>query len=140
MHAWRRFPFLDPKLPAELLPAARRHFKATIARAEGRIGTGFIGTPALLPALVKIGEPELAAAVFLQEDFNFKTSQELIDAGWDLNKNEFAKETGTDFGIASFPFNPLDFPSRKQPGAGFKDPNTGSKLCQIASASVESAS
>ncbi len=29
---------------------------------------GFIGTPALLPALVKIGEPELAAAVFLQEE------------------------------------------------------------------------
>lgn len=55
-------------IPAHLLPAARRHFKATIARAEGRIGTGFIGTPALLPALVKIGEPELAAAVFLQEE------------------------------------------------------------------------
>ena len=34
----------------------------------GRIGTGFIGTPALLPALIKIGEPELAAAVFLQEE------------------------------------------------------------------------
>ena len=44
------------------------YFKATIARADGRIGTGFIGTPALLPALVKIGEPELAAAVFLQEE------------------------------------------------------------------------
>ena len=44
------------------------YFKAAIARADGRIGTGFIGTPALLPALVKIGEPELAAAVFLQED------------------------------------------------------------------------
>ncbi|MDZ7854638.1 alpha-L-rhamnosidase [Sphaerotilus sp.] len=55
-------------IPPALLPAARRHFKATIARAEGRIGTGFIGTPALLPALVKLGEPELAAAVFLQEE------------------------------------------------------------------------
>ena len=55
-------------IPAHQLPAARRYFKATIARAEGRIGTGFIGTPALLPALVKIGEPELAAAVFLQEE------------------------------------------------------------------------
>ena len=32
------------------------------------IGTGFIGTPALLPALIKIGEPDLAAAVFLQEE------------------------------------------------------------------------
>ena len=49
-------------------PAAKSYFKATIARADGRIGTGFIGTPALLPALVKIGEPELAAAVFLQEE------------------------------------------------------------------------
>ncbi|HTN61246.1 MAG TPA: family 78 glycoside hydrolase catalytic domain, partial [Devosia sp.] len=55
-------------IPAEHLAAAKRYFKATIARAEGRIGTGFIGTPALLPALLKIGEPELAASVFLQEE------------------------------------------------------------------------
>ncbi len=55
-------------VPTELLPAARGYFKATIARSEGRIGTGFIGTPALLPALVKIGEPALAAALFLQEE------------------------------------------------------------------------
>lgn len=55
-------------VPPDLLPAAQRYFKATIARAEGRIGTGFIGTPALLPALLKIGEPELAASVFLQEE------------------------------------------------------------------------
>ena len=55
-------------IPLEQLPAASSFFKATIARADGRIGTGFIGTPALLPALLKIGEPELAAAVFLQEE------------------------------------------------------------------------
>ena len=55
-------------IPAEQLPAAKRYFKATIARAGGRIGTGFIGTPALLPALVKVGEVELAAAMFLQEE------------------------------------------------------------------------
>jgi alpha-L-rhamnosidase len=54
-------------VPPELLPATSSFFKAAIARSDGRIGTGFIGTPALLPALVKIGEPELAAAVFLQE-------------------------------------------------------------------------
>ena len=59
---------LHDLIPAHQLPAASRYFKATIARAEGRIGTGFIGTPALLPALVKIGEPALAAAVFLQEE------------------------------------------------------------------------
>ena len=55
-------------IPDEHIEAARGYFRATIARAHGRIGTGFIGTPALLPALVKIGEPGLAASVFLQED------------------------------------------------------------------------
>jgi len=60
--------FLHDLIPPEHVEAAKGYFKATIARAHGRIGTGFIGTPALLPALVKIGEPDLAAAVFLQED------------------------------------------------------------------------
>ncbi|MDR3471495.1 MAG: family 78 glycoside hydrolase catalytic domain [Devosia sp.] len=60
--------FMHDLIPAEHIEAAKGYFKATIARAHGRIGTGFIGTPALLPALVKIGEPELAAAVFLQEE------------------------------------------------------------------------
>jgi alpha-L-rhamnosidase len=59
---------LHDLIPEALLPATRRHFKATIERHGGCIGTGFIGTPALLPALVKIGEPALAAAVFLQEE------------------------------------------------------------------------
>jgi alpha-L-rhamnosidase len=60
--------FLWDLIPAEHIDAAKGYFKATIARARGRIGTGFIGTPALLPALVKIGEPDLAAALFLQEE------------------------------------------------------------------------
>ena len=60
--------FLHDMIPDEHVEAAKGFFKATIARARGRIGTGFIGTPALLPALVKIGEPELAAALFLQEE------------------------------------------------------------------------
>jgi alpha-L-rhamnosidase len=59
--------FLWDLIPAEHIDAAKDYFKATVARAQGRLGTGFIGTPALLPALVKIGEPELAASVFLQE-------------------------------------------------------------------------
>jgi alpha-L-rhamnosidase len=58
---------LHDLVPPGLLPAARDNFKATLARANGRIGTGFIGTPALLPALVKVGELSLAAAVLLQE-------------------------------------------------------------------------
>lgn len=60
--------FLHDLIPPEHVEAAKDYFKATIARAHGHIGTGFIGTPALLPALCKIGEHELAAAVFLQEE------------------------------------------------------------------------
>ena len=60
--------FLHDLIPHEHLAAAKRFFLGTIERARGRIGTGFIGTPALLPALVKIGEPELAPKVFLQEE------------------------------------------------------------------------
>lgn len=60
--------FLHDLIPEDKRDAAKRYFRATIARSEGRIGTGFIGTPALLPALVKIGEYELAAAMFLQEE------------------------------------------------------------------------
>ncbi len=60
--------FLWDLIPAEHVEAAKGYFKATVERAHRRIGTGFIGTPALLPALVKIGAPELAAEVFLQEE------------------------------------------------------------------------
>ena len=62
-HRLRRPDLLCAGLPARPDPAGalRRRPRATsrrpIARASGRIGTGFIGTPALLPALVKIGEP-----------------------------------------------------------------------------------
>lgn len=60
--------FIHDLIPADRIEAAKKHFINSINRTEGRIGTGFIGTPALLPALVKIGEPELAAQVFLQEE------------------------------------------------------------------------
>lgn len=79
---------LHDLIPPNLLPVAAEHFKAAIARAEGKIGTGFIGTPALLPALVKIGEPELAGQVFLQEDvpgwlYQVKTGATTIWERWD---------------------------------------------------------
>ena len=60
--------FLHDLIPEDKREQAKTYFKNTIARADGRIGTGFIGTPALLPALIKIGEPGLAAQVFLQEE------------------------------------------------------------------------
>ncbi|MGN6489918.1 MAG: family 78 glycoside hydrolase catalytic domain [Devosia sp.] len=59
--------FLHDLIPAEKREAAKAYFKATILRADGKVGTGFIGTPALLPALVNIGEPGIAADLFLQE-------------------------------------------------------------------------
>lgn len=60
--------FLHDLVPPQHHQAAKRYFKEAVAVSEGTIGTGFIGTPALLPALVKIGESELAAKLFLQTD------------------------------------------------------------------------
>lgn len=59
--------FLHDLIPDDRREAAKAYFHATILRADGRIGTGFIGTPALLPALIKVGEPGIAADIFLQE-------------------------------------------------------------------------
>lgn len=80
--------FLHDLIPEDKRAAAKEYFKATIARAGGRIGTGFIGTPALLPALLKIGEPELAGAVFLQEEvpgwlYQVKNGATTIWERWD---------------------------------------------------------
>lgn len=83
--------FVHDLIPPDKAESAKGYFKATIARAQGRIGTGFIGTPALLPALVKIGEPELAAAVFLQEEvpgwlYQVKRGATTIWERWDAIK------------------------------------------------------
>ncbi len=80
--------FLHDLIPAEQFEAAKGYFRATISRSGGRIGTGFIGTPALLPALVKIGEAGLASDVFLQEGvpgwlYQVKTGATTIWERWD---------------------------------------------------------
>jgi alpha-L-rhamnosidase len=79
---------LHDLVPAELLAAARANFVSAIRRCDGRIGTGFIGTPALLPALVKVGERDLAASVFLQEEvpgwlYQVKNGATTIWERWD---------------------------------------------------------
>jgi alpha-L-rhamnosidase len=79
---------LHDLVPADRLAAAAANFKAAIARCDGRIGTGFIGTPALLPALVKIGATPLAGAVFLQEEvpgwlYQVKNGATTIWERWD---------------------------------------------------------
>lgn len=58
---------LHDLVPEDRRDAVVRNFKAAIDRCGGRIGTGFIGTPALLPALIKVGAWETAEALFLQE-------------------------------------------------------------------------
>lgn len=52
-------------VPAEHDKAARAYFRRAVEDAEYLIGTGFIGTPALLPALTKLGFHDLAEKVFL---------------------------------------------------------------------------
>lgn len=96
---------LHDLIPPELLPAAKRYFVSTIARSDGRIGTGFIGTPALLPALLKIGETDLAAAVFLQEEvpgwlYQVKQGATTIWERWDAIRPD-----GTPFDPAMNSYN-----------------------------------
>ncbi|KQS59316.1 alpha-L-rhamnosidase [Rhizobium sp. Leaf371] len=60
--------FLNDLIPAEHVAAAKAHFRRVVEDADYKIGTGFIGTPALLPSLTKLGLDDLAENVFLQEE------------------------------------------------------------------------
>ena len=60
--------FLHDLIPAEHQEAAKRYFRRSVELTNGKIGTGFIGTPAILPALIKIGAADLAEKLFLQLD------------------------------------------------------------------------
>lgn len=57
--------FLYGLIPAEHDAAARAYFRKEVEDADYLIGTGFIGTPALLPALTLLGMDDLAEKVFL---------------------------------------------------------------------------
>lgn len=79
---------LHDLIPEDRLAAAAEYFKARIEWADFTLGTGFIGTPALLPALVKIGAVNMAAKVFLQEKlpswlYQVKTGATTIWERWD---------------------------------------------------------
>lgn len=52
-------------VPPEHFEAARDYFRQSVARDFFLIGTGFIGTPALLPALTRLGLIEEAQKLFL---------------------------------------------------------------------------
>jgi alpha-L-rhamnosidase len=57
--------FLYGLVPAEHEQAGRQYFRKVVEEADGKIGTGFIGTPALLPALTRLGMLDLAEKIFL---------------------------------------------------------------------------
>jgi alpha-L-rhamnosidase len=60
--------FLNDLIPAQHFETAKGHFRRVVEDADYKIGTGFIGTPALLPSLTKLGMDDLAEKVFLQEE------------------------------------------------------------------------
>ncbi len=57
--------FLYGLVPTEHYEAGKAHFRRIVEEADGLIGTGFIGTPALLPALSLHGMADLAEKIFL---------------------------------------------------------------------------
>ncbi|MGY5776455.1 family 78 glycoside hydrolase catalytic domain [Rhizobium sp. LEGMi135b] len=57
--------FLYGLVPPEHEEAARTYFRRVSEETDGVIGTGFIGTPALLPALTRLGMHDLAEKMFL---------------------------------------------------------------------------
>ncbi len=88
---------LHDLVPGQHLETARAQFVNAIRRTGTTIGTGFIGTPALLPALIKVGEYKLAAELFLQESvpgwlYQVKQGATTIWERWDA-----LREDGTAF-------------------------------------------
>jgi alpha-L-rhamnosidase len=57
--------FLHDLVPAKYMEKAKAYFRQIIIDADYKIGTGFIGTPAVLPALTKVGLDELAEKLLL---------------------------------------------------------------------------
>lgn len=57
--------FLYGLVPPEHYDAGKAYFRRVVEDADGLIGTGFIGTPAILPALTMHGMADLAEKIFL---------------------------------------------------------------------------
>lgn len=57
--------FLYGLVPPDYEEAGRAYFRRVAEETDGVIGTGFIGTPALLPALTRLGMLDLAEKIFL---------------------------------------------------------------------------
>lgn len=57
--------FLYGLVPQDYYEAGKGYFRRVVEDADGLIGTGFIGTPAILPALTLHGMADLAEKIFL---------------------------------------------------------------------------
>ncbi|WP_246780638.1 alpha-L-rhamnosidase [Rhizobium sp. AQ_MP] len=57
--------FLYDLVPDDYREAGKAYFRRVVEETDGVIGTGFIGTPALLPALTRLGMLDLAEKIFL---------------------------------------------------------------------------
>ncbi len=57
--------FLYGLVPDDYYEAGKTYFRRVVEDADGLIGTGFIGTPAILPALTMHGMADLAEKIFL---------------------------------------------------------------------------
>jgi alpha-L-rhamnosidase len=57
--------FMYGLVPPEYDQAGKAYFRRVVEDADGLIGTGFIGTPAILPALTMHGMADLAEKIFL---------------------------------------------------------------------------
>lgn len=96
-------------IPDDRKAAAINYFRTAIFRTGGRLGTGFIGTPALLPALDSVGQGALAGEVFLQEEvpgwlYQVKRGATTIWERWDA-----VQEDGTIYNPQMNSFNHYAF-------------------------------
>lgn len=86
----------------------------------------------LLVAPLLLSSSVVQGASYFSEDFDTKNTQGLVDAGWDINHNEFGLEAGTDFVLAQYPYDAANYENTVwppgnsgPPGTSFSDPLTG---------------
>ena len=86
-------------------------------------------------ATLLVSSSVLHGATYFSENFDTLDTAGLTNAGWELNHNSFAFETGTDFVLAQFPYDPANYANTvwppgntRGPDSSFYDPVTTLKL------------
>jgi hypothetical protein len=85
----------------------------------------------LLVAPLLLSSSVLHGATYFSENFDTTTTAGLTNAGWDINHNASATETGSDFTLAQFPYADANYENTvwppgnlSVPGTSFYDPVT----------------